>query len=1122
MTVSQQQRQSQLFAAEDWQVLYTAFSKVNFSSYDFNTIRAAMINYIRLTYPEDFNDWIESSEFVAIIDLLSYLGQSLAFRMDLNTRENFIDTATRRESIFRLARMLSYQPQRCTPAQGLLKITQVTCNQDIYDSNGLNLNNTTITWNDLNNPDWFEQFILVLNSSLNSNNSFGNPSSTGTIGGINTELYQLNNTIIPTSTIPFTASVGGNSMDFELVNPNFSTVNTDAGIFNNYGYFYEMSPNPLNSWNVIYRSDGNGNSSNNTGFFLMFKQGTIGFSDYRLDYQIANRIIDVAVDNVNQTDIWVQSVDVNGLVTTDWTQVPSVNGFNVIYNSLDQGVRNIYSVVSRDNNGSDQISVRFADGNFGNVPIGLIRVWYRVSNGLQYQIRPTDMSNLQFSFNYNDNINNTYSIVFNASLQTTVANSQASQTNEQITLNASQVYYTQDRMVNGEDYNLYPLQSSQALKVKAVNRTYAGHNRYMDINDPTGNYQNINVFSQDGILYSEYDLNKYDFSYNAAFNGSAVVTTYIQPMISGTASSTKISTELRDFFLNNYPRYPASLLVWRTVNSNSGSMNGAFFTGATAQKLGDAVHNGSPQLYIQTGSMVNFANSGWSYVSSIVGDGDGISQTGILSNGQGAVTLDTNVTTGDVVQYIIPTWRTTFNSDEISSIAASINQQQTFGIGYNPTTTSWYVISNDNLSNSSLFSLTNAQDITSTSKDASWLIKMVYIGPNWRMYTRSQRYVFESVNDVRFYFSNTNKVIDLTTGLAKEDYINILGVNTQPDSSYALGTDYFWKIKGQYVYPDGYTEARSVQITFNDSKTSGAADNPDEFINIVNPNIGTNKLLFWQQLISSDGYQYYSPITIPSDNIFKTKSDIVIDKLKNGDLLFVIDTSAFYSYTNLQLVDVTTSYKVRVGRNNLSYLWKHYASSDQRINPAINNIIDMYVLTSQYDTDMRNWISLNGTVNTMPSPPTTDELLTTFNQFELYKMMTDQMVWHPVKYRLLFGQQADPAYQVRFKVVKTTGTLTSDSEVKSKVIAAINQYFSLANWDFGSSFFFTELAAYLHTQLATVLGSIVIVPLSGGSSFGDLFEITADPDEIFISCARVTDIDIVQALTESELGINNG
>ena len=116
MAVSQQQRQKQLFAAEDWQVIYQAFTQVNFNAYDFPTIRTAMVEYIRLNYPEDFNDWTESSEFVAIIDLLAYLGQSLAFRMDLNTRENFLDTAQRRDSIFRLARMLNYQPQRSIPS----------------------------------------------------------------------------------------------------------------------------------------------------------------------------------------------------------------------------------------------------------------------------------------------------------------------------------------------------------------------------------------------------------------------------------------------------------------------------------------------------------------------------------------------------------------------------------------------------------------------------------------------------------------------------------------------------------------------------------------------------------------------------------------------------------------------------------------------------------------------------------------------------------------------------------------------------------------------------------------------------------------------------------------------
>ena len=101
-------RQNNLFAAEDWDVAYQAYTQVDLQAYDFDTIRSAMVEYIKTNFPENFNDYIESSEFIAIIELLAYLGQSIAFRMDINTRENFLETAERRDSVFKLARMLGY------------------------------------------------------------------------------------------------------------------------------------------------------------------------------------------------------------------------------------------------------------------------------------------------------------------------------------------------------------------------------------------------------------------------------------------------------------------------------------------------------------------------------------------------------------------------------------------------------------------------------------------------------------------------------------------------------------------------------------------------------------------------------------------------------------------------------------------------------------------------------------------------------------------------------------------------------------------------------------------------------------------------------------------------------
>ena len=142
--MSQSVRQSNLFAAEDFTKIYKSFKDVNFQAYDFDTIKDALIDYIRTHFPEDFNDYIESSEFIATIELLAYMGTSLAFRMDLNTRENFLDTAERRESIVRLAKMLSYSPKRNLAAEGLFKLTAISTTESVEDSLGRQLNNTII------------------------------------------------------------------------------------------------------------------------------------------------------------------------------------------------------------------------------------------------------------------------------------------------------------------------------------------------------------------------------------------------------------------------------------------------------------------------------------------------------------------------------------------------------------------------------------------------------------------------------------------------------------------------------------------------------------------------------------------------------------------------------------------------------------------------------------------------------------------------------------------------------------------------------------------------------------------------------------------------------------------
>ena len=64
-------RQNTLLANTVWQKIYRTFSQADFKSYDFDTIRRTLIDYLKLNYPESFNDFIESSEYVALIDMIA-------------------------------------------------------------------------------------------------------------------------------------------------------------------------------------------------------------------------------------------------------------------------------------------------------------------------------------------------------------------------------------------------------------------------------------------------------------------------------------------------------------------------------------------------------------------------------------------------------------------------------------------------------------------------------------------------------------------------------------------------------------------------------------------------------------------------------------------------------------------------------------------------------------------------------------------------------------------------------------------------------------------------------------------------------------------------------------------
>ena len=109
--------------------------------------------------------------------------------------------------------------------------------------------------------------------------------------------------------------------------------------------------------------------------------------------------------------------------------------------------------------------------------------------------------------------------------------------------------------------------------------------------------------------------------------------------------------------------------------------------------------------------------------------------------------------------------------------------------------------------------------------------------------------------------------------------------------------------------------------------------------------------------------------------------------------------------------------------------------------------------------------------------------------------------------------------KAQFKVVKLANSTLSDGEIASQIIKTVNLFFDVTRWDFGETFYFTELSAFIHQQLANIVASVVVVPTNEGSNFGDGFEIRCRSDELFISTAQVSDVVLINSNTSSNLKI---
>jgi hypothetical protein len=600
------------------------------------------------------------------------------------------------------------------------------------------------------------------------------------------------------------------------------------------------------------------------------------------------------------------------------------------------------------------------------------------------------------------------------------------------------------------------------------------------------------------------------------------------------------------YYIANYPRYSVDdasgdgTLYWETSTVNANSLTGYFFniTNASSTAVPTGTYSTLSAKYITKGALLKFVAppgfyfdknkrlvSGiaapsdstffWTTVLNVVGDGYN-NGSGAFANGTGPITLNGYVPTNAILTTIIPAFQNTLPNPVIQECIVRLELQQNFSLTF------------DN-------SLTIAQQRWSVSSfnATNWFVNFESTGYNrYTVSYRSLAYYFGSVDSTRFTYDSGKLVYDPFSGKILQDFVNVLATNTQPGTNYPLVNSQTTSIIGQPTQSDGYIDDFEVEVASIDTNDRTIVDNPDFFNEITgyatgNTNVGI--YAFFEEVqdaINLTRTQLISSTTVVYQYPTAAQIEVVKYDYAEGQIFYAYSDNKFY--VTAQDPTVTTpyyslviqpQYSTKPGRQGLQFQYRHNSNNTTRIDPATTNIIDLYIVTQSYYTQYQNWIQdTTGTVP-MPSRPTINELGQLYPLIQNYKMISDSAILNSVVFKPLFGAKADSALRGTIKVIKNSSTNASDSEIRSAVLTTMNSYFNINNWNFGDTFYFSELASYIHSEIGEYVSSCVLVPNDPTLHFGDLYEIKCLPYEIFVNAATANDVLVIAALTPAELQI---
>ena len=93
---------------------------IRYTSRDFDSIKANLVNHAKRYYPDSFKDFNDASFGSMMLDTVAYVGDVLSFYLDYQTNENFLDSAIETKNIARVGRKLGFRETGAPSSTGVV------------------------------------------------------------------------------------------------------------------------------------------------------------------------------------------------------------------------------------------------------------------------------------------------------------------------------------------------------------------------------------------------------------------------------------------------------------------------------------------------------------------------------------------------------------------------------------------------------------------------------------------------------------------------------------------------------------------------------------------------------------------------------------------------------------------------------------------------------------------------------------------------------------------------------------------------------------------------------------------------------------------------------------------